>query len=350
MTKTKNYNLNQWAASDPIRRGDFNADNAAIDAAIKSVADTSETKTAAAQAAGDRGLEALRGALGDLCRLAYQTDGQGTYTGWRRSFDFDGLNSADRLEATTGAAVPEPDKGRVRLAADGWSGESVSWSKSSVTLPGGASDTVSSADFTPSGFGTLQTLTFTLKPAKSAATVRVNAYVQLLRGDEVLAQTDTLTSSTSSDGSTTGDQTYTFDTPVTLDPQTAYTLCLNLKNPVSNSSRQVTMVNSVTMSAEPVRCAEGSFTVKPRALSGSEVFAWAQYSTAGTVSAQVYAGGSWTDMEPQGDEASAEPGGENCTEGRFRLVLDGEAAPERLRFMVQSDSECFVYGWGVTAL
>ena len=37
MTKTENYNLNQWEATDPIRREDFNADNAAIDAAIKAV-------------------------------------------------------------------------------------------------------------------------------------------------------------------------------------------------------------------------------------------------------------------------------------------------------------------------
>lgn len=34
MTKTQNLNLNQWEAADPIRREDFNADNAAIDAAL----------------------------------------------------------------------------------------------------------------------------------------------------------------------------------------------------------------------------------------------------------------------------------------------------------------------------
>ena len=34
MTKTKKYNLNQWEPADPIRRTDFNADNAAIDAAL----------------------------------------------------------------------------------------------------------------------------------------------------------------------------------------------------------------------------------------------------------------------------------------------------------------------------
>ncbi len=34
MQKTANFNLNQWEASDPICRADFNSDNAAIDAAL----------------------------------------------------------------------------------------------------------------------------------------------------------------------------------------------------------------------------------------------------------------------------------------------------------------------------
>lgn len=37
MQKTQNYNLNQWEPADPIRRADFNADNAAIDAALGSL-------------------------------------------------------------------------------------------------------------------------------------------------------------------------------------------------------------------------------------------------------------------------------------------------------------------------
>ena len=34
MQKTTNYNLNQWDATDRVTRADFNADNAAIDAAL----------------------------------------------------------------------------------------------------------------------------------------------------------------------------------------------------------------------------------------------------------------------------------------------------------------------------
>ena len=41
MQHTTNYNLNQWEDGDVVRREDFNADNAAIDAALKSVSDAS---------------------------------------------------------------------------------------------------------------------------------------------------------------------------------------------------------------------------------------------------------------------------------------------------------------------
>lgn len=41
MRKTTNYNLNQWEADDVVRREDFNADNAKIDAAIKAASDAS---------------------------------------------------------------------------------------------------------------------------------------------------------------------------------------------------------------------------------------------------------------------------------------------------------------------
>ena len=39
MQKTTNYNLNQWEDGDRVTRADFNADNAAIDAALKAVSD-----------------------------------------------------------------------------------------------------------------------------------------------------------------------------------------------------------------------------------------------------------------------------------------------------------------------
>ena len=52
MTKTTNYQLNQWAKSDRVMMDDFNADNTKIDAALKANADTAaaNTQTLATQA------------------------------------------------------------------------------------------------------------------------------------------------------------------------------------------------------------------------------------------------------------------------------------------------------------
>ena len=68
MTKTEHYQLNQWDAADPIRREDFNADNAAVDAALHSI-QSEATEGLAALAAG-------LGSGGKNCRIAW-----GSYMG-----------------------------------------------------------------------------------------------------------------------------------------------------------------------------------------------------------------------------------------------------------------------------
>lgn len=78
MTKTENYNLNQWEAADPVRRGDFNADNAAIDAALRAVSDTAAGNSAALMAVTESVNTVLAdlGSGGSNCRIAV-----GSYTG-----------------------------------------------------------------------------------------------------------------------------------------------------------------------------------------------------------------------------------------------------------------------------
>ncbi|MGM9607322.1 MAG: hypothetical protein ACI3XJ_07445 [Oscillospiraceae bacterium] len=72
MEKTANYHLNQWDAADPIRREDFNADNAKIDAALaagaQALADYQTANDAAvAQKAEQSALEDVQTALqGDI--------------------------------------------------------------------------------------------------------------------------------------------------------------------------------------------------------------------------------------------------------------------------------------------
>ena len=53
MTKTTNYQLNQWAKSDRVMMDDFNADNAKIDAALKANADTAAALQTALANAGN---------------------------------------------------------------------------------------------------------------------------------------------------------------------------------------------------------------------------------------------------------------------------------------------------------
>ena len=51
MQHTTNYNLSQYDATDRVTRDAFNADNLAIDAAIKSVSDAAATKAPIARIA-----------------------------------------------------------------------------------------------------------------------------------------------------------------------------------------------------------------------------------------------------------------------------------------------------------
>ena len=57
MTKTTNYQLNQWAKSDRVMMDDFNADNAKIDAALKANADTAAAASAAVALCGNCKIE-----------------------------------------------------------------------------------------------------------------------------------------------------------------------------------------------------------------------------------------------------------------------------------------------------
>ena len=79
MEKTVNYQLNQWDAADPIRREDFNADNAKLDATLNAIKNAAEedvqslSETVAAVAAS-------LGSGGQNARIAWGTyTGNGTY-------------------------------------------------------------------------------------------------------------------------------------------------------------------------------------------------------------------------------------------------------------------------------
>ena len=57
MTKTTNYQLNQWAKPDRVMMDDFNADNTKIDAALKANADAAAAASAAVALCGNCKIE-----------------------------------------------------------------------------------------------------------------------------------------------------------------------------------------------------------------------------------------------------------------------------------------------------
>lgn len=88
MTKTQNYQLNQWESTDKISRGDFNSDNAKLDAALAAKAEKSsvtalETALASYKTQNEASLAALSSAVGTGGQNARITwgvyKGTGTY-------------------------------------------------------------------------------------------------------------------------------------------------------------------------------------------------------------------------------------------------------------------------------
>ena len=70
-SQTPNYKLNQWAKSDRIQMEDFNADNAKLDAALKSEAD--------ARCTADSAINTQLAKKGNCWLWTYFYTGDGTY-------------------------------------------------------------------------------------------------------------------------------------------------------------------------------------------------------------------------------------------------------------------------------
>ena len=82
MNKTANFQLTQWEKTDRIMMEDFNRDNAAIDAALKSNADGVAAETAAREAAdtelgkrvGLQLIQTVNGTTGESCDFSVNID------------------------------------------------------------------------------------------------------------------------------------------------------------------------------------------------------------------------------------------------------------------------------------
>ena len=98
MDKTKNYQLNQWAAGDKVQRIDFNADNDKIDGAIAAVsARAGALETGKADKAD---LDAARATIPKLAAGSYAGDGAASRT--------------IRLGFTPKAVLVITDRGRIQ--------------------------------------------------------------------------------------------------------------------------------------------------------------------------------------------------------------------------------------------
>lgn len=78
MNKTANFQLTQWEKTDRIMMEDFNRDNAAIDAALKSSADKAAAALAATtaleQKMGLQHIQTVNGTTGDCSIFTYSID------------------------------------------------------------------------------------------------------------------------------------------------------------------------------------------------------------------------------------------------------------------------------------
>lgn len=130
MQHTTNYNLSQYDATDRVTRDAFNADNLAIDAALKSVSNAA----GAAQSTANSALAAA--AAG--CRVVVGTyTGTGTYGRANpNTLTFDsaplavfisGKTTLCLLNGVTSVPSIMSGNGAVSYAGVSWSGSSVSW-------------------------------------------------------------------------------------------------------------------------------------------------------------------------------------------------------------------------------
>ena len=132
MTKSTNYQLNQWAKSDRVMMDDFNADNAKIDAALKANADAIAAETTA-RVAGDAALQSAVSACGDCFVEAKTYTGNGT-KGSSNAIRFT-FDKTPQIVFITGygttaigvrgcSSALSTDSGGLRTS---WSGKTVSW-------------------------------------------------------------------------------------------------------------------------------------------------------------------------------------------------------------------------------
>lgn len=355
MQQTENLKLNLIEGTDAVDWEVLNENIRKVEnqfgvanTALQEV-DTALTQSlAAAQATGNRGLVNLKKLAYDLCQLAYQQDGAGTYTGFKKNIAFDGLNTDHQVESTTGAAVLEPDNGRIRLAVDGWSGGSIPWTSRSLSVPAAETGFLLTEEWSPAGNATLNTVTVTGK-ISNGVTTSVLVSIVLMRGETELA-----TSSSGSIPKNSGNTTtlsLSFPDETLVKAEETYRLKIVVKNGSGNTDQVATISgSSIPITATAVRCTEGSFTTSLLSLEGQDITVWVQASESAAVTAEVELSTGWAAMTLGETRDSQTPEGAACQEQIFNLALAQPPSGVRLRFRMESETECMIYGYGAVAV
>ena len=117
--QTTNYKLNQWEADDPVLHTDFNADNAKIDAALKTL--ESKVNAKASQTALDALSSTVSTHTASLTQMGNCQIATGTYTGGGsygssspNSLSFDFQPKLVIIQSTSGAQMDITNSGNTR--------------------------------------------------------------------------------------------------------------------------------------------------------------------------------------------------------------------------------------------
>ena len=348
---TTNYGLCQWEATDQFVRSEFNQDNAKIDAALKSVADTAaqgdqavkeqaqawaQAAQSSAQAAQDTAVQALEA----LVPVAYNVYGltlqhyyEGKSTGWKRALVFDGFLDESGIDTLTGADWDGPNHS---LLLDAVGQEQVSPGFGSSVENHVMSYDRPSLSWTATGNGTL-----TKAETYMSGTCKLSIY----EGTELLAEQTITQTGQQSVGS------FPFSVPVKVG--TTYRFELTPTNGsmniwVGGSSYEL----GLRLSFTPKKATSGSLVTKAVSPGSAQALrSWVRHQN-GTVTMAVRQGsGSWVSLTKSGTRSTVNADGVTCTESAFTLTraLSGSLS-FRLTLSTSSGVRMRVYDYGVVLL
>lgn len=339
---TTNYGLCQWEAGDQFVRSEFNQDNARIDAALKSVADTAaeqaqtlvqgvQTTAQAAQDTADQALGALGSLTYDVCSLALMHHREGGETRWGRGLMLDSFRDQSQIATLTGAVW---DASAPSLLLDGAGQAQVELGYGNALsreLDVGESE---SLEWTATGNGTL---------TKVESHLMGSATLSIYHGDELLAE--------ESVDHVNGSASFSFSVPVTAGQTYRFQMTALIERLYTYVSHRDYNLG-LRLSFTPKKTTSGSLiTTEVSPGSGKKLLAWVRHQ-GGTVSLAIRQGsGSWITVPKSGTRSTYNVEGQSCTESSFALDRDLSGSLSlRLSLSVSSGSTLRLFDYGATLL